>query len=603
MPPIRRVPMVLAVALLWAAMPATAGAGLRHRPPVLYPVGFEAGMGPSDLAVGDFDDDGNVDLVTAGASMGPGASVSVLLGRGDGTLEESAVYDIGTRPLTVAVGDFDEDGLDDIVVPVDGENTVELWLSNGDETFDAFAYPVGAITPTSVAVGDFDDDDHFDAAVAGGGMAIALLRGTGDGDLEDPVPYAAGGAGYGTIEAGDVNGDGLDDLLAFPGAGNEAIAVLLGESAGTLAAPVATPLGTCCVGRLVVGRLDDDDHTDLLVGYAFNRSIDVLLGGTGAVLGAPTTAVSPSDPSSPGLGDFDGDGLNDLVLTSAGHVAVHPGRGDGTFAPPLGFTTGGPVLGSALGVDLDEDGFDDFVGLTPDSVAVAVNAAAAVVTPAALDLSTLPPHTVTLVNDGTPPLRLGRAEITGDHAADFRLLHETCTAARLPAGASCTVSVMFLPTATGARSATLVIPGNGADSPTRVPLRATTPAPPPPLNLDRTAPRITLRYERQTLGAVIRRGIMLTAGCSEACRLRASLLLARRAARRLGLPAKDPFVAGRVTQHLVAAGTVELRMKLNRRLRSRLRGVRQITLSLRIHAQDGAGHFDTRTMQVTLRRR
>lgn len=64
--------------LVMPILPATVQAGLHHRPPVLYPVGTDASMGPVDIAAGHINGDTVLDLVTADASMGDGASVSVL---------------------------------------------------------------------------------------------------------------------------------------------------------------------------------------------------------------------------------------------------------------------------------------------------------------------------------------------------------------------------------------------------------------------------------------------------------------------------------------------------------------------------------------------
>jgi hypothetical protein len=86
------------------------------------------------LATGDFNGDGKVDLATGDLGTGSG-SFSVLMGHGDGIFDPALVFDTGSLPQgTVAVGDFDEDGLSDLVVRGAG-NALDVLPSDGDGTF------------------------------------------------------------------------------------------------------------------------------------------------------------------------------------------------------------------------------------------------------------------------------------------------------------------------------------------------------------------------------------------------------------------------------------------------------------------------------------
>jgi hypothetical protein len=142
------------------------------------------GTTPISVAVGDFNGDGKPDIAVANNGSG---TVGVLLGNGDGTFATQVTYAVGTNPVSVATGDFNQDGITDLVVTNEGASgagtTVSVLLGNGNGTFQAAKPYTTGSGPYSVAVGDFNGDGLPDLAVtnfgnAGVGTTLSVLLGS-----------------------------------------------------------------------------------------------------------------------------------------------------------------------------------------------------------------------------------------------------------------------------------------------------------------------------------------------------------------------------------------------------------------------------------------
>src|SRR5258708_27418448 len=107
---------------------------------------FVAGQSPKAVAVSDFNGDGQLDIVVAGAD-----GVSVLLGRGDGTFQAAQTFPAGSSPVSVAVGDFNGDGKPDLAVA--GADGVSVLLGLGDGAFPVAGAFVSAAAPGTGAAG------------------------------------------------------------------------------------------------------------------------------------------------------------------------------------------------------------------------------------------------------------------------------------------------------------------------------------------------------------------------------------------------------------------------------------------------------------------
>src|SRR5207247_6474773 len=115
---------------------------------------FAAGSTAYSVAVGDVSGDGRPDLVVADVGLNTGYStVSVLLGNGDGTFQPARDFDVGTHPISVAVGDVNGDGRPDLAVANSGANTVSVLMGNGDGTFKTAMIFTAGSYPVSVPLG------------------------------------------------------------------------------------------------------------------------------------------------------------------------------------------------------------------------------------------------------------------------------------------------------------------------------------------------------------------------------------------------------------------------------------------------------------------
>src|SRR6185369_12027802 len=175
------------------------------------------GQVPLSVAVGDFDRNGALDLITANGTSG---TLSLLLGNGDGTFRPRVDLPVGAAPRAVAVGDFNGDGLPDVVAAQQLTNSVSVLLGHGDGTFArplVFAASGQNFTPESMALGDVNGDGKLDLVIKSvsfldsDAFQVGVLLGRGDGTFQAPLLGAAQPGGSGDLALGDFNNDGRLD--------------------------------------------------------------------------------------------------------------------------------------------------------------------------------------------------------------------------------------------------------------------------------------------------------------------------------------------------------------------------------------------------------
>jgi len=360
-----------------------------------------AGSMPNSVAVGDFNNDGKLDMaVTNQGDPSKGfadSGVSVLLGDGTGSFGSANNLSAGTFAISAAVGDFNLDGKADLAVANFGSADVTILPGNGDGTFGAVTnLPLAAnLNPTSIVTGDFNRDGKPDLAVAVGyGFSnatpghVSILLGNGDGTFVAATNYTVGGAPK-SVAVGDFNRDGTPDLAVANSLGGS-ISILLGSGTGTFGAATDVAVGDR-PESVVVADFNGDGTPDLAVAVnSFlinNANVCILLGrGTGS-FAAPTPFVVDQVLGaylhSVAAVDLDGDGILDLSVAKEGtgsggprsnNVSVFLGNGTGSFSPVIRFA---PVDGAPASVavgDFSGDGKPDIAAATVANVAVLLNA-------------------------------------------------------------------------------------------------------------------------------------------------------------------------------------------------------------------------------------
>jgi hypothetical protein len=404
---------------------------------------------PSGVTLGDFNSDGILDIATANAGGDAEGTVTILLGKGDGTFTPAATPSAGDTPSGIASGDFNRDGILDLVVTNSNGDNLTILLGNGDGTFTAFDGPDTGGTPTQIAVGDFNLDGKLDLAIATAN-AVNIFLGNGDGTFHQAADVASNAVALATVTVGDLNNDGKPDLVVtdegLPG-GPGSVTVLLGNGDGTFTAAATPSVGNRPVGA-AIADLDRDGNLDLAVVNLADNTMSVLLGhGDGTFTLAATPATGPV-PVFVAATDLNDDGLPDLISANSSILGNNAPQVTGTATVLLTQLTQS-VTATATGISLVGAGTHQVVASYPgDSLYAASQSTATPLTgQAVLPTLTWTP-TVSTIAYGTP-LSGQQLDATATGLAGVAL---TGTFAYTPAAGSIltpgtqTITVLFTPT-------------------------------------------------------------------------------------------------------------------------------------------------------------
>ena len=331
------------------------------------PVSYSfAGGGTDQLAVGDIDGDGIMDMINVSSY----STVHVELGNGDGTFKTSVGYNVAGGAFGSAdLSDINGDGSLDLLLGNFG--SLEILLNNGNGTFKAYSsFATPGIGIRGTAVSDLNGDGRSDL-VFSTSSGVQVRLGNGNGTFTAGISYDSG-TDYRSMRLIDLNSDGANDMvLALSGGG---INVRLGQGNGTFGSVTNYSGSTSSSHDVETGDINGDGYADLVIGgtVSSDAGVEVMLGNSN---GTFKTGVTYAVTSGGGyiaalrIADLNGDGLLDFAaagqeagLNKSGWIMM--GNGDGTFGQLSGYTPFSGVDCAANDLelkDLNGDGVLDFI--------------------------------------------------------------------------------------------------------------------------------------------------------------------------------------------------------------------------------------------------
>lgn len=317
-------------------------------------VNYPAGNGLYAIDLKDFDNDGDLDVITS--------SDNILLYLNDGSGTFSYTFDQPfAGSIGVTAGDFNEDGKMDFVAGATGD--IMFYAGDGVGGFAAPTTLGFPVYNTALRSGDFNNDGHLDVAFTTGPFEdLFLFNGRGDGTFGSVQTITMGNVSGTPFEVTDVNGDTIDDVVIKDG---DDVKIFLGNGAGLSSVPDTTiNSGAGGVFGTSVGDVNGDGRQDIVASH-FGVILTYLQNLNGTFSSSITTAQEVVGQS-PLMVDVNNDGKDDFVSIAGTTAYVRYSNGDGTFAASItspGFVFNFSVAGDQNVVDLDGDGLLDFVSV------------------------------------------------------------------------------------------------------------------------------------------------------------------------------------------------------------------------------------------------
>lgn len=350
------------------------------RAPAVSTMALDISLTPVALEVGDFDGDGNIDLLVAGIEPGVGVAAAMYLGNGDGTFADA--FDPGFSGCSAypLVGDITGDGRTDVITNGCSDDLAVFEAQADGSLLPWDAWPAIEYGPVmGSVVTDFEGDGDgdlislrmpdaavLDLTLGNGGHGVWGVEtstiGTPDWSGFSPV----------SLSTGHFNADGIVDVVLLDR--EHDVAMLQGVPPANFAFP--RELGVDVAPWSVrTGDLDDDGLTDLVVSSYSHAEVQVLRvsGASGGFVSVSPVSLEDFTPYDTAVGDLDGDGALDVAMVSDELPGVIWLTGDGSGALDLTdrFNLPSPAIRVHIR-DIDDDGVGDIIAATFDDASITV---------------------------------------------------------------------------------------------------------------------------------------------------------------------------------------------------------------------------------------
>ena len=430
------------------------------------------------VAVGDFNGDHKVDIVVIDSPY-----ISILLGNGDGTFKQPTDNSSFIGPQSLAVGDFNSDRKLDVVVVgfFGGSTNLAVLLGNGDGSLqDALNHPL-SLEPSSVSVGDFNRDGKLDAVVADKDLNITVFLGDGNGGFGSPKNYDTTGLSGGPVVVADLNKDGKLDLAVQTASGSVGgVDVFWGLGDGTF--EQAQFFGTAESGLPVMGDFNNDSWLDLVM-------VNALWATT--ALNTGSADFSPSAPLSFGLrlaGTTSPSRILKLTNLGADAMTIRSVTVSGPFQATN--TCGGQLSAgssctfnvtfspSRAGAQSGTITLVDSASSKPQVVELTGTGTFIEALPTSINFGSQKVGTtsgarhIAVTNTGSDAVTYNSVSVQGKNASDFSET-DNCTGRSIPPDGVCQINVTFTPNKMGERTAEVEVTPKSTTAPAPVELTGT----------------------------------------------------------------------------------------------------------------------------------
>lgn len=335
----------------------------------------ESGIETTNHAVGDFDGDNKVDVVTIDRLN---KTMSVYRNTSTGGVVSFAAkkdFRTGNYPRCVTVADIDGDGKPDVLVSNYNDQNISIYRNTSVLGAISFTPTAGAFTkqyPAGIAVADLDNDGKLDLVVRTINMEtwVSVLKNTSSGGLisftEQESLMSLTGVGE-EVRTADMDGDGKTDIVLPDYTFNRVLVYRNTSAAGTLSfvKEQSATIGTYPI-LLETGDLNNDGKPDLLVSYYTGANVTVLTNtsspGTIAFSNITNYATSNSFTKGMTINDLDGDGRPDMAVASGSNAIAlfkNTSAAGGAITFNSGVNSAIPFNDELVSADFDNDGKPD----------------------------------------------------------------------------------------------------------------------------------------------------------------------------------------------------------------------------------------------------